>query len=67
MEITLRKFTVQRRTSRSRYRLSELITLWYQRQRQRRALLQLNDRMLSDIGISRCDAEQEATKPFWKA
>jgi uncharacterized protein YjiS (DUF1127 family) len=67
MEITLRKVTVQRRTSRSRYRLSELITLWYQRQRQRRALLQLNDRMLSDIGISRCDAEQEATKPFWKA
>jgi uncharacterized protein YjiS (DUF1127 family) len=67
MEITLRKLMVQRQSSRPRYRWSELITLWYQRQRQRRALLQLNDRMLSDIGISRCDAEQEATKPFWKA
>ncbi|WP_275097531.1 DUF1127 domain-containing protein [Sedimenticola hydrogenitrophicus] len=67
MEIILRKLMVQRQSSRPRYRLSELITLWYQRQRQRRALLQLNDRMLSDIGISRCDAEQEATKPFWKA
>ena len=36
------------------------------RVRQRRALARLDDRMLSDIGISRCDAEREIEKPFWR-
>jgi uncharacterized protein YjiS (DUF1127 family) len=36
------------------------------RRRQRRALAQFDDRLLSDIGISRCDAEREVEKPFWK-
>lgn len=39
---------------------------WYRRYQQRRLLPSLNDRMLKDIGISRVDAEAEATKPFWK-
>lgn len=39
----------------------------YERQRQRNALLKLDDRMLSDIGVSRADAEREGGKPFWKA
>ncbi|WP_428604577.1 DUF1127 domain-containing protein [Sedimenticola sp.] len=66
MEITLRKIIVRNRRSRPRRHLGELITIWYQRQRQRRALLQLDERMLSDIGISRSEAESEANKPFWK-
>ncbi len=67
MEITLRKMIVPRQQrSRPCRRLNELLTIWYQRQQQRRVLLQLNDRMLSDIGISRCEAEQEAAKPFWR-
>lgn len=67
MEITLRKMIVPRQQrSHPCRRLNELLTIWYQRQQQRRALLQLNDRMLSDIGISRCEAEQEAAKPFWR-
>lgn len=33
-----------------------------ERWRQRRRLLQLDERMLHDIGISRCDAEREAAK-----
>jgi uncharacterized protein YjiS (DUF1127 family) len=37
-----------------------------QRQRQRRALLEFDDRMLEDIGISREQAVEEARKPFWK-
>jgi len=43
-------------------------TLWTQasaaleRWHQRRRLLALDDRMLRDIGISRCDAEREAAK-----
>jgi len=68
MEITLHKLITRRQQrSHPRRRLGELLTIWYQRQQQRRALLQLSDRMLSDIGISRCEAQREATKPFWKA
>lgn len=33
---------------------------------QRRQLLQLSDRQLNDIGITRVDAFQEASKPFWQ-
>lgn len=33
---------------------------------QRRALLGLNDAMLKDLGISRIDALQEGSKPFWR-
>lgn len=39
---------------------------WCERSRQRRALLRLDSRMLKDIGISRCDAEQEAAKWFYQ-
>ena len=34
--------------------------------RQRRALADLDDRLLSDVGISRYDAVHEASKPFWR-
>ena len=33
--------------------------------RERRELLALDDRMLADIGISRCEALTEGCKPFW--
>jgi uncharacterized protein YjiS (DUF1127 family) len=36
------------------------------RQRQRRALRELDDRMLRDIGLTRDQAQDEARKPFWK-
>jgi uncharacterized protein YjiS (DUF1127 family) len=38
---------------------------WYELRRQRRALLELSDQMLKDIGISRADAIREASRPFW--
>ena len=38
---------------------------WHELARQRRALLALNDHMLEDIGISRAEAEREASRPFW--
>ncbi|WP_374651811.1 DUF1127 domain-containing protein [Dongia sp.] len=34
--------------------------------RQRRALEALDERMLKDIGISRCDVEAEISRPFWR-
>ncbi|MET0105311.1 MAG: DUF1127 domain-containing protein [Sedimenticola sp.] len=39
--------------------------LW-QRQRQRRQLMTLEDHLLKDVGISRADAVREGQKPFWK-
>ena len=38
---------------------------WQELARQRRALLTLDDRMLKDIGITRADAQLEASRPFW--
>lgn len=47
-------------------RLVGTIEGWIERRRQRRALLQLNDHMLKDIGVSRADAWREGAKPFWR-
>ena len=53
----------------SNYRLNRALNTlsrWYHRYHQRRKLLDLEDRMLKDIGISRVEALAEAKKPFWK-
>ena len=39
---------------------------WRQRARQRRQLMRLDDALLKDIGLTRCEAEYEAKKPFWR-
>lgn len=36
------------------------------RQHQRKALRELDDRLLHDIGKTRREAEVEAAKPFWR-
>jgi uncharacterized protein YjiS (DUF1127 family) len=46
--------------------LLEVIEGWAERRRQRRALLQLSDALLKDIGLARSQAEREANKPFWR-
>jgi uncharacterized protein YjiS (DUF1127 family) len=40
--------------------------VWAERRRSRRALTELDDRLMRDIGISRSDAEWEASKRFWR-
>jgi uncharacterized protein YjiS (DUF1127 family) len=42
-----------------------LSRMWRKR-RERRRLLQLDDRMLADIGLTREQAEQEAGKSSWR-
>jgi uncharacterized protein YjiS (DUF1127 family) len=48
-----------------------LVKLWQQLRRwralacQRQALARLDERMLKDIGLSRSDALQEISRPFW--
>jgi uncharacterized protein YjiS (DUF1127 family) len=46
-------------------RAVELVLGWREVARQRRALLELDERLLKDIGITRADAEREAGRPFW--
>jgi len=41
------------------------IATWYERWRQRRALEELDERLLRDIGLSRRQATRESDKPFW--
>jgi uncharacterized protein YjiS (DUF1127 family) len=41
-------------------------TTWRRRIETRQHLLDLDDRLLRDIGISRYDAKKEAAKPFWR-
>ncbi|HEX4570322.1 MAG TPA: DUF1127 domain-containing protein [Dongiaceae bacterium] len=47
-------------------RASDAVQLWRERGRQRRALQNLNDDMLKDIGVSRCDVYRESSKSFWR-
>jgi uncharacterized protein YjiS (DUF1127 family) len=39
---------------------------WVERRRQRRQLLELNDALLKDIGLSRADVVRESDKWFWE-
>ena len=55
--ISLRRFLLCFTTA---YRLCR------ERYRQRRQLLEMDDRQLKDIGITREQAEQEGRKPLWK-
>jgi uncharacterized protein YjiS (DUF1127 family) len=45
----------------------ETLARWRERATQRRRLMELDTRLLSDIGLSRADALSEAEKPFWQA
>ena len=39
---------------------------WRERARGRHLLLQLDDRMLRDVGLSRSDVDRECGKYFWQ-
>ena len=47
-------------------RLLKTLRLWQDRARGRQQLREFDDHMLRDIGITRLQAEAEATKPFWR-
>ena len=48
-------------------RVRDTLRLWQDRVRGRQQLRELDDHVLHDIGITRLQAEAEATKPFWRA
>ena len=47
-------------------RLVTLLRLWRQRAYERHYLRMMDERVLSDIGLTRADAEYLASKPFWR-
>lgn len=48
-------------------RVADKLATWQNRAAERRQLLEMDDRLLQDMGISRADAFKEASKPFWQA
>jgi len=44
-----------------------VIGTWIERSRQRRALANLDDRLIDDIGITRSEAARESANPFWRS
>lgn len=47
-------------------RVMETLQIWQQRARTRRQLAALDERQLSDIGISSSERLEELRKPFWR-
>jgi uncharacterized protein YjiS (DUF1127 family) len=45
---------------------ARVVALWIDRVRQRRALAELDERLLRDIGITWSDAARECAKPPWR-
>lgn len=46
-------------------KVTDRLDRWQRLARERRQLLALSDHMLKDIGLTRADAEREASRPFW--
>lgn len=45
--------------------LMRRVATWYRVSRDRRRLLELDDRLLADLGLTREQAAWEASRPFW--
>jgi uncharacterized protein YjiS (DUF1127 family) len=46
--------------------LFQRLPVWIARRRQRRALAELGEHLLYDIGVSKEAARRETAKPFWR-
>ena len=46
-------------------RVLALLGEWQRATYDRKLLSEMDDHMLRDIGLTRCDAEREIEKPFW--
>ncbi len=58
--------TLASRSAQALRQVVATISTWIERDRMRRRLLNLDDRMLRDVGISRAEVHGEAAKPFWR-
>jgi uncharacterized protein YjiS (DUF1127 family) len=48
-------------------RTAATIRLWRKRAREKRLLMQLNERDWHDMGVSQSDIDAELNRPFWRA
>ena len=48
-------------------RVHDTVLAWQERAFQRRRLMELDDRLLRDMGIDRTEAAREYAKPFWRS
>lgn len=48
-------------------RVANVLAVWENRARERKALAEMPPNLLKDIGITRIDAQRETEKPFWRA
>lgn len=46
---------------------ADMVRVWHDRWVTRHHLVDLDDRLLDDIGLTRGDVVHEAEKPFWQA
>ena len=58
---------VYSRNSRQWNTVKHFFVEWRRRARSRNELRKLDEATLHDIGLSRCSAARETTKPFWMA
>ena len=63
---TWQEFPPQSSLRRTLARIAGRCGAWIERGRSRRALAELDDRLLRDIGVTRFDASHEVAKPFWR-
>jgi uncharacterized protein YjiS (DUF1127 family) len=63
--MTLSVTAVRSRRLRTWSELQAVFIEWRQRVRSRYDLMMLDDRQLRDVGLTRSDARNEASKPFW--
>jgi uncharacterized protein YjiS (DUF1127 family) len=56
----------RRRIGRAMHSLMRLLAQALERRRTRKALLEMTDDQLKDIGISRADAYREGLRSFWE-
>jgi len=62
-----RMLTSEREIRRAALRaIATRIGRWWSRARERRALAQLDERQLRDVGLTLADARRECAKPFWR-
>jgi len=48
-------------------RVANVLAVWENRARERKALAEMPPNLLKDIGITLIDAQRETEKPFWRA
>ncbi len=67
MSVYVSQIQVCPSSSVSRHSFLELVQIWYNRHKERTQLRYLDDRLLSDVGLSRDQVKTEISKPFWAA